>query len=376
MHRSLLPLLCCPGCHGELQLAAPVTESEIQDGVLRCSACGRAYGIEGGIPILAPREDLDAYADRWPDGLADESLVRKIAHGREQYASGGPFAAWVDAAAQTRGVILDIATGPGSSLLGALAPLMPEDTHLVATDASLYLLPRLKGAWAAQSIKPSLDFVAMDGNRWPCRADVLNGVTSAFGFGCVWDDPKRQEPPRFGHAYREAARTLKPGGRVFESCLLYASDSETAAVLEGGGCINASRPRLELFWQSLGLEIEWAEELRRGEGKLDEGDLVPYGEHDVWWEICTCYARPRDWITGLRPTCSSRLRCPRPGPSARLCSSHSTGVWYSFSSDSPSGSSPASIASMRSGASSVRRRRRATWELSTPIRAARASMEA
>jgi len=285
VHRSLLPLLCCPGCHAELQLAAPVTESEIQDGMLRCTACDRAYDVEGGIPILAPREDLDAYADRWPDGLAHEWLVRKIEDGQKRYAVGGPFAAWVDLAAKTRGIVLDIATGPGSSLLGALAPLLPDRTHLIATDASLYLLPRLKAAWATQTTRPALDFVAMDGNRWPLRDEVLDAVTSAFGFGCVCDDPERRKPPRFGHAYREAARTLKAGGRVFESCLLYAAGSETAAALEADNCVNASRSRLESFWQSLGFEIEWVQELRRGEGKLDKGDLVPYGEHDVWWEM-------------------------------------------------------------------------------------------
>jgi SAM-dependent methyltransferase len=188
-------------------------------------------------------------------------------------------------AAKTRGVVLDIATGPGSSLLGALAPLLTEETHLIATDASLYLLPRLKAAWATQATRPALDFIAMDGNHWPLRDEVLDAITSAFGFGCVWDDPERRKAPRFGHAYREAARTLKPGGKVFELCLFYAAGSETAAALEADGCVNASRSKLESFWQSLGFEIEWAQELRRAEGKLSKGDLLPYGERDVWWEM-------------------------------------------------------------------------------------------
>jgi len=284
MHTSLLAVLCCPDCGGTLRPAAD-RGAEIEEGELRCEGCGEGYAVEGGIPILAPREDLDAYADRWPEGLAHEWLVRKIEDGRQQYAAGGPFAAWVDLAAKARGVVLDIATGPGSSLLGALAPLLTEATHLIATDASLYLLPRLKAAWGTQATRPALDFVAMDGNRWPLRDGVLGAVTSAFGFGCVWDDRERRRPPRFGQAYREAARTLKSRGLVFESCLLHAVGSETAAALEADGCVNASQPKLESFWQSLGLEIEWAQESRRGEGKLDKGDLVPYGEHDVWWEM-------------------------------------------------------------------------------------------
>jgi uncharacterized protein YbaR (Trm112 family) len=283
MHTSLVPLLSCPACQGELQLTVPAADAEIIGGALHCDGCGRIYEIGGGIPVLAPREDLDAYADRWPDGLAHDWLVGKIEDGPRRYAFGGPFAAWVDAAAETRGVVLDIATGPGSSLLGALAPRLTEETHLVATDASLYLLPRLKAAWATQTVRPALDFVAMDGNHWPFRDEVLDGVTSSLGFGCVWDDPERNIPPRFGHAYREAARALKPGGRIFESCLFFAEGSETAARLEAEDCVNASQSKLESFWWSLGLGIESQEELRRGEGKLDAGDLVPYGERDVWW---------------------------------------------------------------------------------------------
>jgi uncharacterized protein YbaR (Trm112 family) len=289
MHTCLVPILSCPECGGALRLDSVDGDAEIEAGGLLCAACGRAYPIEGGIPILAPRDTLDAYADRWSwvenDGLARELLVRMIEASRQGYEGGGPFATWIDYAAKVRGLVLDIATGPGSSLLGALAPLLTEETHLIATDASLRLLTHLKSVWAVQRIRPSLDFFAMDGNRWPLRDGVLDAVTSRFGFGCVWDDPERQKSPRHGNAYREAARTLKRGGRVFDACLQFAPESETCAVLEADGSVSASRARLEAFWCEIGFEIEWAQELRRGEGKMNEGDLVPYGEHDVWWEM-------------------------------------------------------------------------------------------
>jgi len=285
MHTLLLPLLCCPGCRGELRASDPPAASDLQAGTLRCMSCAATYDVEGGIPILAPREDLDSYADRWPWGLTHEYLVSRIEQGRADYAAGGPFAAWVDAAARTRGVVLDIATGPGSSLLGALAPRLTEETHLIATDASLYLLPRLKAAWETQRVRPPMDFVAMDGNRWPVRDGVLDAVTSFRGFECVWDDAARKRSPRFGNAYRQASRALKPGGRVFELCGLFAEESETAAMLEANESINASQEKLESFWQSLDLEVEWAAELGRRQGKLDPGDAVPISESDVWWEM-------------------------------------------------------------------------------------------
>ncbi len=285
MHTSLLPLLCCPVCRGGLCASGPPAISDLQAGSLRCMSCTAAYDLENGIPILAPREDLDSYADRWPSGLAHEHLMSRIEQCRTEYTAGGPFAAWVDTAAHTRGVVLDIATGPGSSLLGALVPLLTEETHVIATDASLYLLPRLKAAWETQSVRSPIDFVAMDGNRWPFGDGVLDAVTSLRGFGCVWDDPERKQLPRFGNAYREASRALKAGGRVFELCGLFAEDSETAAMLEANQCISASRGKLESFWRSLGLEVESAEELRRGQGRLEPGDAVPLSESDVWWEM-------------------------------------------------------------------------------------------
>jgi len=56
MKRSLLPILCCPVCKGDLVLA--VTEedaTEIIGGTLSCPACGVIYPIEDGIPDLLPR---------------------------------------------------------------------------------------------------------------------------------------------------------------------------------------------------------------------------------------------------------------------------------------------------------------------------------
>lgn len=293
MRTSLLHVLCCPDCREGLELTDPVTEPEVNEGALRCQGCGLEFRVEGGIAILGNREELARYADRWPAGLTHEFLVSKIKNGRDEYLAGGAFREWVDAAAETRGTVVDVATGPGSSLLGALAQLLTEQTLLILTDASLYLLPRLKAAWETQRVRPPMDFVAMDGNRWPFRDGALDGVTSRFGFGCVWDDPERKKPPRFGHAYREASRALKPGGRVFESCLLFGDDSETAAMLEAEGCVGGSRGKLESFWRSLGFEVGWAEELRRGQGKLDPGDLVPIGERDVWWEMAYVLRKPR-----------------------------------------------------------------------------------
>jgi uncharacterized protein YbaR (Trm112 family) len=52
---SIVGYLACPACHGDLRLFrdnAPRSEAPIHVGRLICAACGRAYPIVDGIPVL------------------------------------------------------------------------------------------------------------------------------------------------------------------------------------------------------------------------------------------------------------------------------------------------------------------------------------
>ena len=44
----LLEILCCPACHGDLDLRR---EGEVET-ALACRACGLVYPIEDGIPVM------------------------------------------------------------------------------------------------------------------------------------------------------------------------------------------------------------------------------------------------------------------------------------------------------------------------------------
>ena len=55
MKRSLMDILCCPVCKGDLTLQADKeNEKEILEGNLRCAACQVDYPIHEGIPYLMP----------------------------------------------------------------------------------------------------------------------------------------------------------------------------------------------------------------------------------------------------------------------------------------------------------------------------------
>ncbi len=56
MRRSLLPILCCPVCKGDLVLTVDEEDKkEILKGDLHCPVCKVHYPIEEGIPNLLPQ---------------------------------------------------------------------------------------------------------------------------------------------------------------------------------------------------------------------------------------------------------------------------------------------------------------------------------
>jgi uncharacterized protein YbaR (Trm112 family) len=56
MRRSLMDILCCPVCKGDLALEVKnENEKEILEGELLCATCGVNYPIHEGIPNLLPR---------------------------------------------------------------------------------------------------------------------------------------------------------------------------------------------------------------------------------------------------------------------------------------------------------------------------------
>jgi len=55
MKRSLMEILRCPKCKGELELNVIQEEDEIEEGTLECGKCDITYPIEEGIPNMIPQ---------------------------------------------------------------------------------------------------------------------------------------------------------------------------------------------------------------------------------------------------------------------------------------------------------------------------------
>lgn len=57
MKPSMMEILCCPVCKGDLILDVMKEDDlEVLEGRLRCKACAIDYPIEDGIPNLLPPE--------------------------------------------------------------------------------------------------------------------------------------------------------------------------------------------------------------------------------------------------------------------------------------------------------------------------------
>lgn len=78
MKLSLLPLLACPVCGGELKFAAldqyPRHDGEVESGTLACASCRAAFPIRDGIPRLRPPEDVPADAAKTRESFGWEWL--------------------------------------------------------------------------------------------------------------------------------------------------------------------------------------------------------------------------------------------------------------------------------------------------------------
>jgi uncharacterized protein YbaR (Trm112 family) len=283
VYREILDVLCCPFCYGDLQLSAREGQPKVDYGRMSCATCDRVFVIEVGIPVLGDRELMAQVCDQWPEGMLTRDLYkRNLSNSRRSYESSGEFAAFVDAAAEVEGFVVDIASGPGASFSGALVPRLSPRSHFMLTDAAVHMLHGLRDAWLDEPREARLDFVACDGNRLPFRSSSLDALTSASGFDCVNDDPRRNQIPGAAGAYREGHRTLKTGGLLFNESRIYGDDSKTAAHLKSLGCANASRESLAHLWDEIGLDIVSEMYLHSHRGKSNSGDGLPIDESDEW----------------------------------------------------------------------------------------------
>lgn len=123
MRKDLLPLLCCPLCHGSLKLTSQGSSNDVvSTGLFECNLCDRTYGIMNGIPDFLLAEKLSEQDKRWMHAYDRMALSYDIIMGYlSPFFSIGvePFErySWAKRLRLGKGAsVLDISTGTGRNL--------------------------------------------------------------------------------------------------------------------------------------------------------------------------------------------------------------------------------------------------------------------
>lgn len=197
MKMSLLPLLACPVCGGDLKFAAldrfPRPEADIRDGKLACASCKVEYPVRDGIPRLRPPEEVPADADKTRESFGWEWLRYPGSRDLDE----GVFLeeTMIPREAFAGKLVLDAGCGMGRYSAVALAL----GAEVVAVDMSDSLI---RVAEAAAS-NPKLHPVEGDLLRPPLKKGIFD---LAYSQGVLHHTSDTRA------AFKSVAALVKPGG--------------------------------------------------------------------------------------------------------------------------------------------------------------------
>jgi ubiquinone/menaquinone biosynthesis C-methylase UbiE/uncharacterized protein YbaR (Trm112 family) len=286
MKQSLLNLICCPICQGQLTLEGiQANDDHIEEGTLNCSHCAEQYPIHKKMPYLISDTNLEEFKAREREGWvrlwqkkgmyenANLDLSFQLPYVGDVWTE---VAQTFDIALQEMNltgqeVILDVGAGQG----WASRYFAEKGCTVVATDIVADELFGLGRAWAImEHANVYFEPLLSDGERLPFSDGVFDVV---FFCGAL------HHFAHFEHVLRQVYRVLKPGGRI----------------------IAAGEPAISIFFNEAKLQATF-EETEEG---LVERRPTPYqykkalkqvGFKEIAIDILQTYNRPvydtRFWI--------------------------------------------------------------------------------
>jgi uncharacterized protein YbaR (Trm112 family) len=199
MHPSLLEILVCPACRGDLSLVEGSASEKIERGTLSCT-CGKQYPIRAGVPCLllddAPRADFEGQWEARLDGrfegpgllyaMEPSSLITWLV---DHCLQGLKPNTWL------------IDAGCGSAEKAALLARRHPDVNVLGVDLS----PTLTRSAKRFAEIPNLHLVNANLLSLPIREKSIDAIIS---WGVIHHTPDTHK------AFTELARSLAPTGRV------------------------------------------------------------------------------------------------------------------------------------------------------------------
>lgn len=280
MNPKLLPYLCCPLCKKELLLEEEkIVSGKIIEGRFSCPVCNKQYPVIDSVPVFLENPSM---VDVFDDVLDQKGEYKGILERRsikdewelyerndirrqEEYKSNKEFKLLVDEASKTDGLLLDIATGPGGSIISPILRKVPE-MLLIASDKSKRVIRGQYQHFKQKGMLGNSSFLAFDVHLIPIKDNVVTTITSYFGVS----------------NYREEFRVLKNGGRLLEIIVTYEPGSKTAKRALEIGIPSATLESYKKELNSVGFKILEIQERAQGKGKMEPEDGFPL-ENEKWF---------------------------------------------------------------------------------------------
>lgn len=240
-------------------------------GVLRCETCGKTFAVSGNIvrfigddekrPYWA--EQLDAY---YPDGTIPDMKERYSSFGG--YVSRLPQAeGFISFALGAGDIIVDLASGPSGYFAPLLERLKPSQLF-IGTDACCAVL----NGHAAANVENGR-FLMLDidlDKSLPFRTDSIDAFTGFLTSNVIG----------YRALLSEAARCLKPGGRLAVAEIFFEKGCVTWQHLKNESAVNSSFEDYVSYCENIGLTYRGGERVKAMVGKLDPEDLYPLDDAD------------------------------------------------------------------------------------------------
>ncbi len=290
MDKRLENRLRCPGCGLGLVFCGQEDEKRLHDGELVWTGCGSSYQVVDEVPrIVLPGTRMDGAA--WegggtPWGRVRTWLVESFLRGwtdlrlwmwiNNPTLVAGPMerravSRLLETAQGIKGVVLDVASGPGGSFC---VPVMMDgrtERLLVMSDLGTPVMTGWRRALRRRGWGDRCSNMVFDARKMPFFDGSVDAITSLLGFSNIHHNDA---------AYREAERVLVPGGLLIDVVRFHHPGHGRGPRL---GQVASNRGQYEEYLQGLGLDVESSEALTTKSAARKDSDIV--------WEDIVFYAR-------------------------------------------------------------------------------------
>lgn len=284
MYKEVVKILKCPCCGSELKLISEKEENgEVIEGHLIC-AQKHVYKIYAGVVDFGSEEQKDA--NNWSEHyqqLSYEELDSSIDDRKtenQKYVETLFLDGIINETKQLeKGYLLDVASGRGL-LLRKMLETINEDVHLIASDLSFQVLMYDRIKLASINPKVKISYIACDASNLAFKDNSIDMVCTFVGFLNMGNLMEK--------GIVEAARVLKPKGKLINSLMYMKEDSsgykEVKKILEENDLDSLAQFLLrdKLFEMHKNYFTKVSDQITyEGIAEPFEGDLLPYA--DEWF---------------------------------------------------------------------------------------------